>query len=330
MGNVKIGGSEVELDSPPPGMDLQDLDDMPDDLPVVPEINGDDSPRTNSQNGPPAFDDPADTVEIEADHEDEPEGRETPEGRQKGKGYDRRISELTGEKHALREDRDHWRDLALKNAKISETAGSVTAETAPKPEDPPQKPTLDGSGGDFEVYTEKLADYTDQKAAYEARQAVRQIREEEARQQQTAQQQAKEQEAYAIWQQSVERGRKQLDNFDAIAMNETLSVSPTMFEALRDSDVGPEILYHLGLNPEKASKIADLPLTKQGVAIGRIEQQIMRKRGGSAPDDHRRVSNAPPPPSTVGNSKSTTRDPNKMSQDEYRQYRQSGGGARLD
>lgn len=334
----------MQMDMPPPGIDLSNLDDVQDDLPDIPEINPNDpNPHleANPQDTtPPASSDPADTVEH-PEHDDmrDPEDLEaaTPADddqptRRKGRGYDARISELTGEKHALREDRDYWRQRALETAPTSDPADSGRAPAPaiePDPE-PPVKPTLEECGGDLEVYAEKLADYTDEVSDYKAELAVKRIRDEETQASADADARQRAEAESRAWQSEIQRGTETLENFQDIAMNPSLQVSTPMFETLRGSEVGAEILYHLGLNPEKAAKIADMRPGDQARAIGRIEGQIMRKMGGAAPDGHRRVSNAPAPPNTVGNSTSMQTDPSKMDDEAYRKFREAGGGARPD
>jgi hypothetical protein len=62
-----------------------------------------------------------------------------------------------------------------------------------------------------------------------------------------------------------------------------------MARAIQASEIGPDVLYHLGTNPKEAARIARLDPILQAREIGKIEVQL-----GSAPPV-KRTSNAPAP-----------------------------------
>jgi len=339
---MKVGGKEVALDAPPPGIDLSNLDDLPDEFPEVPEIDGDsgDSDNlANPQDEPPAYDDPVDSVAVESEDPDEGSEREAANAddvrppRKKGRGYDQRIDTLTGEKHALKEDRDYWRDMALRRQSeaVPVPADSGLAQDTPAPADipePPAKPMLEDFGGDVDAFTDALSNYTEERVRHEAQVAVATAQQTAIDQQNARDAANREATLNEQFGQRVLEASKNLENYRDIAMNPTVPVTETMYSAIRESEFGPEILYHLGLNPEKAARIAEGGLSQQSMSIGRLEEQVRRKvQGTNKPG---RVSSAPPPPSTSGQSDSATRNPAKMDDETYRKWRQSGGGARRD
>ena len=81
------------------------------------------------------------------------------------------------------------------------------------------------------------------------------------------------------------------------------------FQAILDSDNGAEVMYYLGKNPARAHQIASLSPINQVREIGRIEASIATGK---------LVSNAPPPPDSVNSKSGTaTKDPTRMTVDEY-------------
>ena len=69
--------------------------------------------------------------------------------------------------------------------------------------------------------------------------------------------------------------RDRYDDFDQVAHNPQLPITMPMAQAIRTSDVGPEIAYYLGMNPKEAARIANLtdPLL-QAKEIGKIEAKV--------------------------------------------------------
>lgn len=84
-----------------------------------------------------------------------------------------------------------------------------------------------------------------------------------------------------------------------------------------DSEVGPQILYHLGKNPEKAARIARQTPVQQAAAIGRLEAEIQAaKPSQKTPTPN--ITRAPNPPTpTSGRGNTPSVDPNKMSSQEW-------------
>jgi hypothetical protein len=60
---------------------------------------------------------------------------------------------------------------------------------------------------------------------------------------------------------------------------------------LQESELGPQIAYHLVENPEKAAAIMQLPFKEQLKEIGRIEARLEATKTPAKPA----VSQAPPP-----------------------------------
>ena len=108
-----------------------------------------------------------------------------------------------------------------------------------------------------------------------------------------------------------EEARERYDDFEQVAYNPNLPVTDYMAQAIQASDIGPEVIYHLGSNPKEAQRIANLPPILQAKEIGRIEAKLV------AEPPTKRTSTAPAPiapvaPRSSGAPTYDTTDPRSM------------------
>jgi hypothetical protein len=97
-----------------------------------------------------------------------------------------------------------------------------------------------------------------------------------------------------------ETAREKYDDFDQVAYNPTLPITDPMAATIRESEVGPEIIYYLGQNPAEAKRIAQLSPLTQAKEIGKLETKL-----ASSPPA-KRTSSAPAPITPVTGKGSTT------------------------
>lgn len=101
----------------------------------------------------------------------------------------------------------------------------------------------------------------------------------------SAMRQAETMEAYHN---KEEEARTRYDDFEQVAYNPQLRITDTMADVIRDSDIGPELAYHLGMNPKEAERIANLSPLAQAKEIGKIEVKLTEtpptKKTTSAPE----------------------------------------------
>ncbi len=119
----------------------------------------------------------------------------------------------------------------------------------------------------------------------------------------------------------VAEAKTRYADYDAVARSDDVPVSAIMADLIITSDVGPDVLYHLGQNRALAAQIAKMPLAEAARAIGRIEASL------TAPKP-RTETQAPAPIAPVRGSVGATRDPAKMSFAEFKAFRESGGTVR--
>jgi len=222
----------------------------------------------------------------------------------KSRGVQKRIDELTA----------NWREEQRTRQKLEAMLESmISKEVTPKAA-PPQtvteesEPTLE----QFKTYEE----YVKAVGRYEARQEYRQLaaQQEEQRQKQEAERQKAEQRS--TFQAKAEEFAMTTPDFDEVAFNPSLPVTDVMADALNLSDKGPEILYYLGKHPDEAARISRLSPVQSALEIGRLEAKL------SLPQP-RTVTKAPPPINPLsGGQGSLSVDPDKMTSDEWRKWRE--------
>lgn len=167
-------------------------------------------------------------------------------------------------------------------------------------------------------------------------------------------------EKYEAFVDREDKFREDHEDYDAVTRADSLQITPDMAVIIQESELGPQIAYHLGKNPKEAARIAALknPLA-QVKEIGRIEARFEAEQAtpnppageaGDKDDDtpageatdtgagqaqpsesapqqppRQESTKAPEPISTVGGGGSPARrDPSKMSMEEYEEARMSG------
>lgn len=241
----------------------------------------------------------ADSSTASEDAKAESKGEEDKGDKPKSKsGAQKRIDELT----AKRRDAERRAEEAEKRAKEAEEA---LAKADTKPDE------------------DKFESPEEYQAALSAWYARRSMRDEESRTAKANAEQAGTERAAArqeAFNARVEAVKGNFDKFEEVAFNPKLSVTPAMGDLIVESEKGPELLYHLGSNPDEAFRISQLSPLAAAKELGKIEASL------SIPA-RRTVTTASDPITPVsGGGSNVQKDPSKMSNDEYRAYRAKGGG----
>jgi hypothetical protein len=120
--------------------------------------------------------------------------------------------------------------------------------------------------------------------------------------------------AQDAWAEATAGFRQKVNDFDTVAHNPNLAITPVMADAIRESGRGAEIAYYLGKNPAEATQIAGLPPVSQATAVARLEGKLAA--GTSS------MSRAPQPVSTLsGRGGSQVKLLEDMEFEEYRRAR---------
>lgn len=84
-----------------------------------------------------------------------------------------------------------------------------------------------------------------------------------------------------------EDARNKYDDFEQVAYNPSIRITPMMAEAIQSSEAGPDVAYYLGANPKEAERISRLSPISQAKEIGKLEAKLVSdppvKRTSSAP-----------------------------------------------
>lgn len=141
---------------------------------------------------------------------------------------------------------------------------------APRPEVPAEQPVREDFADD-DSYTDAVADFK----------ADKKLRVLEAQREHLTRLSAYEDRA--------EAAKAKYDDFEAVAYNQSLPVTDHMAATIQSSENGPEILYHLGQNPNEAARISRLQPLLQAREIGKLEATL------AAAPPVKRTSTAPAP-----------------------------------
>lgn len=212
---------------------------------------------------------------------------------------------------------DRWRTRAIEaEARLKafqELQGSKPAERQQTPEvsDEPKREQF----GTYEEYIEARAEYRAEKKAAEA---ARKVLDESKKKADSERTQGELQRVEKEWSAKLEKARDVLEDFDEVCVESEAIVTPHMASAIQESDHAGFIAYHLAKNPAEAERISKLSPSKQVAAIVALEEKVSKPA--------KQPSKAPAPINPVGGAKgNVTKDPSKMTQAEYNEWRRNGG-----
>lgn len=209
------------------------------------------------------------------------DGTDTPARQNKGVG--KRINELTREKHDERRAKDealreaaYWRQMAQAGVTQAKPAQEVANDG---------KPTLESCNYDIELHADRLSDWK---------------MEQRDRQQQQQRAQASENDRIEAYTTKAAAFAEVHPDYEETIQNAPVQMSNAVLRVIRDSDIAPEIAYHLATHLDTASAIAKLDPLAAAKAIGKLEDKL----SASASVPTRPVTRAPAVIKTVNGSAS--------------------------
>ena len=196
---------------------------------------------------------------------------------------ERRFSEITKQREAARQEAERERQarIDLEN-KLKEMEAKLNPVQQEKVEaDPKPKPE---QFSDMYEYAEALAEWT----------ADKKIKEEKAKEaaQKVEQERAKTMET---WANRVQDFRDKTPDFDDLVGSADVVVSNEVRDAIFESDVGPQILYHLAENPDVAKKLQGMTAIGALRMIGKLEAKFEESPAPTPKETAVKTSKAPPP-----------------------------------
>jgi hypothetical protein len=204
--------------------------------------------------------------EEQSEQESEPEGKATEERKQNPK-LEKRFSELT---KARKQAEENAAKTQAEKEQLEARLREYEDRQSPQPQvdESPigREPRADQFNDAFE-YAKALAEWSAEKALYDRDQQDLNRKFEEERQ-----------KVLKTWSEKLDKAKPNLADFDEIVSSTQVVVSNEVRDAIIESDVGPEILYHLAsLDGEEAEKFQALPLSKALREIGKLEARFEKQ-----------------------------------------------------
>jgi len=147
-------------------------------------------------------------------------------------------------------------------ARLRELEAKANPQTIAQTANVDDKPQASQFNDAFE-YAEALAEWSAEKALRDRDVAEQQRRVEEERN-----------KVLQSWNDKVEKAKKEMPDFNDIVSSSTVVVSDAIRDSILESDVGPQILYHLASDDDYAESIAKMPAIKALKEIGRLEAKF--------------------------------------------------------
>lgn len=261
---------------------------------------------------------------------DQPE--QQPEKKKMG-GYQRRI-------HNLQKEVEHWKSLAAQQQPVQQPtqqqpvqqpqtkAGSQQSGSDPEPQ--PQ---------DYDDVFKFMADHN----RWAARQAVNEFKTQQQTEQQEAAANQEYEEKQLAFNEKAEAILEHVPDFweRAEQLYHAGLVTPHLENAILDSDMGPMVSLYLMANPQELQMITTMNEGQTYRAVTLIENHLKSGAGNMAqrptPAAGQRVPNQQPVKRTTqapapikpirAQAQTQETDPDKMSMEEFRKWREAGGGS---
>jgi hypothetical protein len=226
------------------------------------------------------------TPEAPAEGDQDETGEDTTAAADEGqpkpkKSAKERIDELTAARREAERDAEYWRSKALQQPQQQQAPAPQAAPEEDKEPDP-----ADYEHGDLDArFIRDHATFAANKA-FEARMAKME-QERTAREAQTAWQ-AKEAAAVTKYPDYREKVNVGAERGEWVC-------TPLMADAIRTSEAGPDVAYHLATNPGEARRIASLDQISQVRELGKLEAKLSAPPAPQA----KLKTDAPDPPNVV-------------------------------
>jgi hypothetical protein len=208
---------------------------------------------------------PTEEVERSEPVIEEKEQEEKPKANPK---LERRFSEITKQREEARKEAQQEREARQALESRLAALERQPAPQAPKVDEEPQPSQFNDA---FE-YAKALAEYTADKRIGEMRKQDAEAKEAQERQKVIDQ-----------WANKVQQAKAALPDFDDIVASSDVVVNDDIRDAILESDVGPQILYHLAENEDVAKKIAGLSAKQALREIGKLEARFEVKEPETKP-----------------------------------------------
>jgi len=187
-----------------------------------------------------------------------------PEERKQNPKLEKRFSEITKQREAARQEAQREREAreALE-ARLRDLEAKVAPQAPAKVDEEPKPDQFTDA---FE-YAKALAEWSAEQALLN-------------RDKQEAERKANEERQKLIqsWQTKLEQAKATLPDYEEMIASSDVVVNDDIRDAILESDVGPQILYHLAENPEIAKKITGGSTRQALRELGKLEARLEAKQ----------------------------------------------------
>jgi hypothetical protein len=220
--------------------------------------------------------------ESETSETEEKEVEKKPK-KQKG-GFQRRINKLNSRLSAKEEEAAYWRAEALKAKSRSESSDS-TSQAKPKNEGKPKADDFES----HEDYVDALTDWKVEKKIfdYEEKKRGEAIKNEYASKAKTH---AERVNSFVA---------KHSDFHEVLEEVSDVRLSGVVQELIIESDLGPDLMYHLAKDQDELERICALTPLAAAKAIGRLEIKLGGSKNENEKLNNKKISKAPNPPTPI-------------------------------
>ena len=208
---------------------------------------------------------PAEPVSEEADGS-EPEAKEEAkpqEERKQNPKLERRFSEITKQREEARKEAQAERE---RREALERRLAELESRAQPQKAEPVDEEPQPSQFADAFEYAKALAEYTADKRIADMKRQEAEAKIAEQRQQ-----------VINTWAQRVQEAKAELPDFDDMVASSDVVVSDAIRDAILESDVGPQLLYHLAENNEIAQKIASMSERAALKELGKLEARLEKK-----------------------------------------------------
>ena len=241
------------------------------------------APEAEESSEPEAVVEQSEPEEAEAEAKQEGERKQNPK-------LERRFSEITKQREEARKEAQQEREA---RQALEARLAALEKQGQPQKANPVDEKPQPSQFSDAFEYAEALAEYT-------ADQRIANMKREEAE----AKQAEERQKVISQWTSKVQAAKTSLPDFDDIVASSDVVVNDDIRDAILESDVGPQILYHLAENDEIAKKITGLSPKAALREIGKLEARFEAKPEAEKPAPIVR-SKAPAPIQPIRGGKNT-------------------------
>jgi chromosome segregation ATPase len=217
----------------------------------------------------PVAEEPSEPVAVEEQSEpEEAEAEAKQEERKPNPKLERRFSEITKQREEARKEAQREREA---REALEQRLAALEQQSKPQAQIIDQEPQPSQFSDAFE-YAKALAEFTADKRIAEMKQQEAQAKEAQERQKVIDQ-----------WAQKVQKAKADLPDFDDMVASSDVVVNDDIRDAILESDVGPQVLYHLAENTDFARKIAGMSPKAALREIGKLEARFEKTEQPAIP-----------------------------------------------